>query len=318
MNFDFSQFKIVGGAMSWVSNPKLVSAISNAGGLGLLAAGGMSSTMLDTAIAETKKLTSNIFGVNLIAMHPEFKQMIEICASHGVKIVVLGAAMPRKETIDFVKERGMKVVSFASSLLIANSMIKNGIDALILEGHEAGGHVGPISTQVLVQEILFNIKDFPVFVAGGIGCGKMIAHYIKLGAVGCQLGTKFVCATESPVHSNVKKCYIAKQARDTVVVSSIDPIFSVIPVRVIRNAAVAAFYQKQKEVFAEFSAGKVSSQEAQLNIERFWSGSLKKGVIEGDLENGSLMAGQSISFVQTEETAAEIIKKLLAEIGDYL
>lgn len=308
-----NNYKILGGAMTWVSNPSLTSAIANEGALGVLATGSMRACDLDAALKETKEKTKEDFAVNLIAMNPEFDGLVKVCADHKIKYIVLGAALPRKERIESLKSFGAKVIGFASSLKIAQAMIRNGIDALILEGSEAGGHVGPISTQVLVQEILFNIQDFPIFIAGGIGCGRMIKHYLDMGATGCQLGSRFVCSKESPMHPRAKAIYISKNAKDTCVVGSIDPMFSVIPVRVIKNKAVEEFYLKQNEALLNFKLGKLSKEEAILSLEKFWAGSLRRGVIEGDVENGSLMAGQSISFVKKEESIKEIINQLKTE-----
>lgn len=315
MRKDFIDFKIIGGAMTWVSNPELVASITNEGGLGVLACGSMSPEQLDEALRKTKTLTSLPFGVNLILMHPQIKKLIQVCADHKVYAIVLGAAMPRQEQINEIKKTGAKALSFAASLKIAKAQIKYGIDALILEGNEAGGHIGPISTQVLVQEILFEIPDFPIFVAGGIGSGKMAKQYIDMGAVGCQMGTRFVCSKESPLHPKTKELYISKQARDTVIVSSIDPRFSVIPVRVIKNKAVEEFFSKQREALSLLMKGEINEKEAQLHIEHFWSGSLKRGVLEGDIERGSLMAGQSIGFVKEEESVKEIMSKIKEEMN---
>ncbi len=320
MQINIRDFKLVCGAMSWVSDPNLVAAISNARlpsdnvsdkALGVLATGAMKPDELDSAIKEIKAKTSNIYAVNLIGMSPYYDQLLSVCADHKVPIVVLAATLPRRERIEQIKEMGAKAIGFATSLRIALDLIKNGIDGIILEGGEAGGHVGSIATTVLIQEILFNIaKDVPVIVAGGIGCGKMIKHCWQMGASGVQLGTRFVCAEESPMHPDTKALYIKKQAKDTVVVGAIDPIFSVIPVRVIKNKAVDDFYQKQREAIKCLNAGEVDAHGAQMMIENFWSGSLRRGVIEGDLEYGSLMAGQSISFVIEQESVQEIIEKL--------
>jgi enoyl-[acyl-carrier protein] reductase II len=219
--------------------------------------------------------------------------------------------MPRKEKIDRIKQFGAKVIAFANSVILAQDLINKGIDAIILEGFESGGHVGPISLNVLIQEILFKIAhQIPVIVAGGIGNGNIIKHYFNMGASGVQLGTRFVCAYESPMHAKTKSFYINKKAQDTVVVSSIYPEFSVIPVRVINNKAVEEFYKRQREAVAKLESKEFDIIEAKLYIEHFWSGSLYKGVIEGDLERGSLMAGQSLTFVKKEESVQEIIESL--------
>lgn len=315
---DIKKYKIICGAMSWISDPKLVSAISNtkqADTLGVLASGAFNGEQLNQALHQVRAQTNKPYGVNLIGMSPYFDELLAVCADHKVPIIIYAAAMPRRERIQAMKATGAKVLAFATSLRLAQDMIKNGVDGLILEGNEAGGHVGMIATSVLVQEILFNIKDFPVFIAGGIGHGKMMKEYMRMGAAGCQLGTRFVCAKESPMHPETKQLYIRKHARDTIVVGAIDPIFNVIPVRVIKNKACEDFYAQQRKAIELLEKRSVSAQEAQLMIEHFWSGSLRRGVLEGDLENGSLMAGQSISFVNAEESVQEIVDKLYQEMA---
>lgn len=315
-NINLRDYKIVCGAMSWISDPTLVAAVSNSNikgckALGVLAVGAMQPAELDLALQQVKKQTNEIFAVNLIGMSPYYDQLLNICAQHKVPIIILAATIPRKDKIDEIKKTGALVLGFATSLSIARNMIANGIDGIILEGSEAGGHVGSISTSVLIQEILFDIaNDIPTIVAGGIGSPQMIKHYMAMGASGVQLGTRFVCAKESPMHPICKEFYIKKTAKDTTVVGPLDPIFSVIPVRVIRNRAVQEFYNRQRVAIKQLELGEIDEKQAQLMIEHFWSGSLKKGVLEGDIENGSLMAGQSISFVNSIESVQEIIEKL--------
>jgi len=319
-DINIRDFKLVCGAMSWVSNPSLVAAVSNAKlpegngngrALGVLATGAMKPDELNEAIGQIKQKTSNTYGVNLIGMSPYYDELVEVCANHQVPIIVLAATVPRREKIEQIKATGAKCIGFATSLRIAQDMVKNGIDGIIIEGSEAGGHVGSIATIVLMQEILFHLSnEVPIIVAGGIGSGKMIQHCLKMGASGVQLGTRFVCAVESPMHETAKEFYIKKQAKDTVVVGAIDPVFSVIPVRVIRNKAVDDFYAKQREAIRAMNAGEVDAHGAQMMIESFWSGSLRRGVLEGDLEYGSLMAGQSISFVDSKQTVQEIVETL--------
>ena len=182
--------------MSWISERNLVSAISNAGGFGVIACGAMTPDLLDTEIAETKKRTDKPFGVNLITMHPQLSELIDVCAKHEVTHVVLAGGLPPGGAIDRIKASGAKLIAFAPALALAKKLIRSGADALVIEGMEAGGHIGPVSTSVLAQEILpARRHDIPVFVAGGIGRGEAIAAYLEMGAVGVQLGTRFVCAT---------------------------------------------------------------------------------------------------------------------------
>src|ERR687889_1170326 len=163
---------IMGGAMSWVSERHLVSAISNAGGFGVIACGAMTPDLLDTEIAETKKRTERPFGVNLITMHPQLSELIDVCAKHGVSHVVLAGGLPPGGAIERIKGNGAKLVCFAPALALAKKLMRSGADALVIEGMEAGGHIGPVSTSVLAQEILPTVcKDIPVFVAGGEGGG---------------------------------------------------------------------------------------------------------------------------------------------------
>lgn len=315
MSVDLSSYKIIGGAMSWISDANLVAALANAGALGVLATGAMTPDELDIAIKDIKSKTTKPFGVNLIGLSPYYNELLEICAKNKVEIIILAAMIPRKEKIEGVKAIGAKVMGFATSLKIANDMIKNGIDALILEGSEAGGHVGSIALSVLIQEILLNISNFPIFVAGGIGDGRMVRHYMNMGATGCQFGTRFVCATESPMHEKAKEFYIAKQAKDTIVVGALDPVFSVIPVRVLKNNAVKEFFAKQLEAIELMRKNEIDAHRAQMMIEHFWSGSLRRGVIEGDLENGSLMCGQSVSFVTKQQSVQEIMDEIYEQMA---
>jgi enoyl-[acyl-carrier protein] reductase II len=204
---------IMGGAMSWISERHLVSAISNAGGFGVIACGAMTPALLDIEIAETRARTDRPFGVNLITMHPDLSELIEVCARHRVGHVVLAGGLPPPGALDRIKTTGAKVICFAPALALAKKLIRSGVDALVIEGMEAGGHIGPVTTNVLAQEILPEVaSDIPVFVAGGIGRGEAIAGYLEMGAAGVQLGTRFVCATECIAHPNFKRAFIRASA----------------------------------------------------------------------------------------------------------
>lgn len=314
-----SDIAILGGAMSWVSERNLVSAISNAGGFGVIACGAMTPALLDAEIAATKKLTDKPFGVNLITMHPQLIDLIGVCAKHQVGHVVLAGGLPPAGSLDAIKASGAKVICFAPALALAKKLIRSGVDALVIEGMEAGGHIGPVSTSVLAQEMLPEIaSDIPVFVAGGIGRGEAIAGYLDMGAAGVQLGTRFVCATESIAHPAFKKAFIRASAREAVASVQVDPRLPVIPVRALKNAGTEAFTAKQREVAQLLDAGAIEMGEAQLQIEHYWAGALRRAVIEGDVENGSLMAGQSVGMVKGEAPVAEIIATLMAEAAAAL
>ena len=314
-----SEVAIMCGAMSWVSERNLVAAMSNAGGFGLIACGAMTPELLDTEIAGTKALTDKPFGVNLITMHPQLLDLIAVCAKHGVSHVVLAGGLPPAGSLEAIKAMGAKLICFAPALALAKKLIRSGVDALVIEGMEAGGHIGPVSTSVLAQEILPEVAEqVPVFVAGGIGRGEAIAGYLEMGAAGVQLGTRFVCATESIAHPNFKKAFIRASAREAVASVQIDPRLPVIPVRALKNASTELFTAKQREVAQALDEGTVEMAEAQLQIEHYWAGALRRAVIDGDVENGSLMAGQSVGMVKGEEPVAAIIATLVREAGEAL
>ena len=308
-----SRYALLGGAMSWVSERHLVAALSNAGAFGVIACGAMEPDRLDQEIAGTKALTHKPFGVNLITMHPRLEQLVDTCLGHGVSHIVFAGGIPPGSAIKRAKEGGAKIVCFAPALALAKKLIRSGADALVIEGSEAGGHIGPVSLNVLAQEILPHVTDVPVFVAGGIGRGEAILSYLEMGAAGVQLGTRFVCATESIAHPNFKKAFIRGAARDALPTVQIDERFPVIPVRALQNEGTKRFMEHQAAVLKRFQAGELAKDEAQLDIEHFWAGALRRAVIDGDVENGSLMAGQSVGMVTREQPTAEIVAELIGQ-----
>ncbi len=311
-----TDYAIMGGAMSWISERNLVAAISNAGGFGVIACGAMTPDLLDTEIKATQGLTQKPFGVNLITMHPDLDKLVDICLENKVSHIVLAGGLPARETIAKIKEGGAKTVCFAPILALAKKLIRSGADALVIEGMEAGGHIGPVSTSVLAQEILPHIKDVPVFVAGGIARGEAITNYLRMGAAGCQLGTRFVCATECIAHADFKKAFMRASARDAVTTVQVDPQFPVIPVRALNNEGGRKFIETQHEVIAKYKAGDLDLESAQLEIEHFWAGALRRAVIEGDVEFGSVMAGQSVGMVKREQSTADILQELVSEAAE--
>ena len=302
---------IMGGAMTWVSERNLVAAISNAGGFGVIASGSMSPQLLSAEIDATAALTRRPFGVNLITLHPQLLELIEVCARHRVGHVVLAGGLPSSAAVHAIKRGGARVLCFAPSLGFARKLVRMGADAIIIEGSEAGGHVGPVATGVLAQEILPHLDDVPVFVAGGIGRGEAMLAYLEMGAAGVQLGTRFVCAEESIAHQSFKHAFIRAAARDAVTSPQLDPRFPVIPVRALANLGTERFLVVQREIIDQFTRGELSQKAAQLEIEHFWAGALRRAVIEGDVEAGSLMAGQSVGFVTREQSSAEILEELI-------
>jgi enoyl-[acyl-carrier protein] reductase II len=310
---------IMCGAMSWVSERNLVSAISNAGGFGVIACGAMSPELLDAEIAATKKLTAKPFGVNLITMHPQIMELIDVCAKYDVSHVVIAGGLPPKGSIEAIKAFGAKVICFAPALTLAKKFTRSGVDALVIEGIEAGGHIGPVSTSVLAQEILPELGDqLPIFVAGGIARGGAVASYLEMGAAGVQLGTRFVCAHESIAHPNFKAAFLRANARDAVASVQIDPRLPVIPVRALKNKGTEEFTKKQVEVAAMLDRGEIDMDTAQLEIEKYWAGALRRAVIDGDVEYGSVMAGQSVGMVHVERPVVDIIAKLVDEANTAL
>lgn len=304
---------IMGGAMTWVSDRNLVAAISNAGGFGVIASGSMSPDLLRAEIQATQALTTKPFGVNLITLHPQLDQLVQVCLEEKVGHIVLAGGLPPATAIKAGRDGGARVMCFAPALVIAKRLIRSGADAIVIEGSEAGGHIGPVSTSVLAQEILPEISDVPVFVAGGIGRGEAIVSYLEMGAAGVQLGTRFVCASECRAHPKFKQAFIRGSARDALASVALDARFPVIPVRALQNEGTKRFMEKQREVIARFDAGELDQKEAQLEIEHYWAGALRRAVIEGDVENGSLMAGQSVGMVTKEQPVAEILAELVEQ-----
>jgi enoyl-[acyl-carrier protein] reductase II len=304
-------YAIMGGAMSWVSERNLVAALSNAGAFGVIACGAMQPERLAEEIAATQALTREPFGVNLITMHPKLDELVQVCLAHKVGHIVFAGGIPPGSAIKAAKDGGAKVICFAPALALAKKLVRSGADALVIEGSEAGGHIGPVSLNVLAQEILPHIRDVPVFVAGGIGRGEAILSYLEMGAAGAQLGTRFVCATESIAHPNFKRAFIRGAARDALPTVQLDERFPVIPVRALQNEGTKRFLEHQAATIRRFLAGEVEKGAAQLDIEHFWAGALRKAVVDGDVENGSLMAGQSVGMVTREQPAAEIVRELV-------
>ena len=307
------EYAILGGAMTWVSERNLVSALSNGGGFGVIACGAIGPDLLSDEIGATRELTERPFGVNLITMHPELDALIDVCGEHRLGHVILAGGLPSSAAIKRIKDTGAAVVCFAPTLGVARRLVRLGTDAIVIEGAEAGGHIGPVATSVLAQEILPHMRDVPVFIAGGIGRGDAMLAYLELGASGCQLGTRFVCATESIAHSDFKKAFIRASARDAIPSVQFDPEFPVIPVRALQNQATRAFAEIQRDVIQRYHDGELDQIAAQLQIEHFWAGALRRAVIDGDVESGSLMAGQSVGMVKDEQSAADILTELVEQ-----
>jgi enoyl-[acyl-carrier protein] reductase II len=307
-----TRYAIMCGAMTWVSESNLVAAISNEGGFGVLAGGNMPPDLLAREIAKTREKTRNPFGVNLITVAPAFKDHVDVVIRERCPYVFFAGSIPSGRDISAVKAAGLRLVCFAPVLSLAKRLIKQGVDALVIEGNEAGGHIGPVSTSVLAQEFLLSVTEVPVFVAGGIGTGEMIAQYLSMGAAGVQLGTCFVAAEECVAHPRFKEAFIRASARDAMPTTQFDPSLPTIPVRAIVNEGTKDFNRLQFDLLTRVKTGEMPREEAQVKLEEFWVGALRRAVVDGDVEHGSLMAGQSVAFVKKVQPVREILDDLVA------
>jgi enoyl-[acyl-carrier protein] reductase II len=291
------EIPIIAGAMTWISDSRFVSAVANEGAFGCLAAGNMEPTMLVEEIKKIRECTDKPFAVNLITITPNYKQHLSVAAKARVPFIVFAGSFPHQPEVRIAKQSGAKVMSFASTESIARRLINMGVDALILEGSEAGGHVGHVSLGILLQQVLYKIEDVPIFVAGGIASGTFIAHLLLMGAAGVQLGTFFVMTEECRAHPKFKRAFIRARARDAVATPQIGSELRVVAVRALRNKGLDAFSELQVDLLQKRRAGEITHAEAQYRVENFWVGALRRAVQDGDIDFGSLMAGQSVGLV---------------------
>ena len=287
------KFPIMCGAMTWVSDSKLIGALGNAGGFGLLAGGNTPVNILEKEIIATREYTEAPFGVNLITIAPVYKDQLSLVRDMHCELVMFAGSIPKDSEIQQVKDTGAKVICFAPTPPLAHRLIKMGADALMIEGAEAGGHIGPVSLSVLLQNILFEIDSVPVFVAGGIATGRMMAHLLMMGAAGIQMGTRFVLSEECKAHPKFKEVFIKANARDAVATPQFDSRLPVIPVRALKNKGSIEFSKLQIELMNKLEKKLIDQQQAQYEVENFWVGALRDAAIDGNIERGSLMAGQS-------------------------
>jgi len=305
------RFPIMCGAMTWVSDPRLVSAVGNAGAFGLLAGGNTPVEVFARQIDETRELTDQPFGVNLITLAPAYREQLDMVCAKGCDVVVFAGGIPKKGEIARVRDCGARVICFAPTAPLAHKLIDLGADALMLEGSEAGGHIGPVALSVLLQQILFTVDSVPIFIAGGIATGRMMAHLLMMGAAGVQMGTRFVMSEECAAHPAFKETFRRARARDAVATPQFDSRLPVISVRALKNEGTRNFGRLQLELLRRLDAGEIDRQEAQFEVERFWVGALREAVIAGDVSGGSLMAGQSVGL-------ADRIMPLKAIIGEMI
>ena len=308
------KYPIICGAMTWVSEPKLVSAVANAGGFGCLAGGNAPCDVLRRQIEEIHSLTKHNFAVNLITIAPSYRDHLAMLSEIKVPYIIFAGSFPKEKEVEAAKATGAKVLCFASTVSIAERMIRFGADGIILEGSEAGGHIGHVATTVLVQQVLYKFCDeIPIFVAGGIGTGKMMAHMLMMGAAGVQLGTRFVMTEESQVHPAFKEAFIHANARDAISTPQYDSKLPVVAVRALRNRGTDNFGALQLRLLRELEAGTIHRQQAQEEVEKYWIGALRRAAVEGDVTMGSMMAGQSVGLVDRVMPVADLMTELLTD-----
>jgi len=315
-----SELPVMCGAMTWISDPGLVSLMSNLGAFGVLAAGNMPPDLFAEYVTQTREMTDRPFAGNVITIAPNYLDHLDILCEQKVGHIVFAGSIPRATEVQKAKDSGAMVLCFASTSSIAKRMISYGADALILEGSEAGGHIGHVSTIVLLQEILFKFPDHPIFVAGGIATGKLIAHLALMGAAGAQMGTRFVLAQECNAHEKFKDVFIRARAREAISTPQYSAKLPVVSVRALNNHAMSHFGDLQLELLDKLRAGSITRQDAQFKVEEYWVGSLRNAAVEGDVSHGSLMAGQSVGLLEKVQPLREILQEIVEEadqaVGD--
>ncbi|MGY3766599.1 nitronate monooxygenase [Vagococcus vulneris] len=293
------KYPIFQGAMAQISKYQLAAAVSNAGGLGIIASGGMSEEQLREEVKNCKKMTDKPFAVNLMLMAPNIPDMIKVVVEEGVKVVTTGAGTPKKY-MDTFNEAGIKVIPVVPSAKIAKKMEDIGAVAVVAEGSEAGGHIGELSTMVLLPQVVAAV-DIPVIAAGGIALGSSIAAVYALGAGGVQVGTAFMLAEECPIPQNVKEFVASTEEMDTVVTGRNGGA----PVRSIRNKMIEQYIKWERE------------NVPREQLEELTMGSARKAAA-GDIENGSVMAGQASGLVSEIKPAKEIIETMFNDARETI
>lgn len=294
------EYPIIQGGMAWVAEYNLAAAVSNAGGLGIIGAGGAPAEFVKEQIRKTKEKTNKPFGVNLMLMNPEADAIAQVIVDEGVKVVTTGAGNPSKY-MEMWKAAGIKVIPVVASVAMAKLMERGGADAVVAEGMESGGHIGSTTTMSLVPQVV-DAVSIPVIAAGGIGDGRGVAAAFMLGASAVQMGTRFVVAKECIVHDNYKEQIIKAKDID----SAVTGMSTGHPVRCIRNKMSKEYLRLEKEG-ADF-----------MELEKLTLGSLRKAVVEGDMINGTIMAGQIAGMVKKEQTCAEMIQEIMAQAKELL
>jgi enoyl-[acyl-carrier protein] reductase II len=312
------EYPILCGGMTWISDHKLAKAIGDSGAFPVIAAGNMPSEDLEHEIDECVKTLKNPFAVNLITIAPNYPSHCQLLLNKGVKHVIFAGSFPSRQDVQQMKKAGKKTLSFASTKSIAQRQIDYGVDALILEGSEAGGHIGYVSLIILLQQVLFEFRDFPIFVAGGLANGRLMAYLLLMGAYGCQFGTLFVASEECNAHPKFKEAFIKARARQAMATPQYDSRLPVVAVRAIKNQATDEFGKLQIRLLHQLEKGEITRDTAQYEVEKFWVGSLRKAVVEGDIDFGSLMAGQSVGLINEIKPIKAIINQLITDAESEL
>lgn len=294
------QYPIIQGGMAWVAEYHLAAAVSNAGGLGLIGAASAPPEIVREQIRKCKELTDKPFGVNIMLLNPNADEVAQVVIEEGIKVVTTGAGNPSKY-MEMWKKAGVKVIPVVASAGMAKMMERCGADAVVAEGMESGGHIGSITTMALVPQVV-DAVTIPVIAAGGIADGRGMAAAFMLGAAGVQIGTRFVVAKESIVHENYKHQVIKAKDID----SAVTGMSTGHPVRQIRNKMTRQYLALEKEG-ADF-----------MELEKLTLGSLRAAVMDGDVVNGTIMAGQIAGLIKSENTCEEIIQGLMQETKELM
>ncbi len=294
------EYPIIQGGMAWVAEHRLASAVSEAGGLGLIGAGGAPAAFVRDEIRKGKEKTAKPFGVNVMLMNPEADEIARVIVEEGVKVVTTGAGNPAKYMAMW-KEAGIRVIPVVASSAMAKMMERAGADAVVAEGMESGGHIGSLTTMALVPQVV-DAVSIPVIAAGGIGDGRGFAAAMMLGAEAVQMGTRFVVATESIVHANYKEKLLKAKDID----SEVTGMSTGHPVRSLRNHMTREYLRLEKEG-AGFE-----------ELEKLGLGALRRAVMEGDVTNGTVMAGQIAGMIKKEQTCKEMIEEIMEQVEKLL
>lgn len=294
------EYPIIQGGMAWVAEYHLAAAVSNAGGLGLIGTASAPAEWVREQIREAKKLTDKPFGINIMMISPYADEVAKVAVEEGVAVVTTGAGSPEKY-VKMWKEAGIKVIPVVASVAMAKRMQRCGGDALVAEGTEAGGHIGENTTMVLVPQVV-DAVEIPVIAAGGIADGRGIAAAFMLGAEGVQIGTRFVVTEEAQVHENYKECIL--KARD--IDSRVTGRSTGHPVRALRNKMTKEYLEKEQ-------AGATFEE-----LEHLTLGGLRRAVVDGDVQSGSVMAGQIAGMIKEKLTCQEVIQKLVSQTDELI